>query len=138
MNTCSTCRHWKPEFEGADDGKCENVKVINRVWTEHQQGPIWFRKEFGCIFHATDEQRQPSGSVSVPETQESPSDHHGFPPTNEEEIKAFWSWMNQRLERGECFPDEKPHVGEGSDPIPPKFLIERFRRHKEQQTKAGK
>jgi len=78
---------------------------------------------------ATEDQRQPSGNVSVPETQESPSDHHGFPPTNEEEIKAFKIWLLDPKRKKES--DELAYLKESSDGFPKGWILERFRRHKE-------
>jgi len=134
MNTCSTCRHWKRDKK-SDDGLCENLEVIGLVWTPHQQDEMYFKATFGCIFHATDKQRQPSGNSTKLQAQEGAASH-GFPPTNEEEIKAFKIWLLDPKRKKQS--DELAYLKESSDGYPKGWILERFRRHKEQQTKAGK
>lgn len=142
MNTCSTCQHWTAI--SGNYGTCDHPSIANcndiRVDAHDPHDGLEFHRNFGCLHFA---QKRPESDPNPsqplcptqhiqmpPEAQE--RKRTGFPEPTKEEVGRFWGWMNDRLENGKCLCDELPHVGAGADSIPPKWLVERWRRETEQ------
>lgn len=56
--TCSIYRYWKPDTDGSDDGECLHDQVNALIWTPYQQEGLYFKANFGCIFHADKEKKE--------------------------------------------------------------------------------
>ena len=51
---CKTCKWYKPTGSVMNDGDCTNEKVWKHIYVRFNTD-VWFRPDFGCIFHSKNE-----------------------------------------------------------------------------------